>query len=37
MLDRFTVTVVLTVRTALQHAEPSLSDGLSAPLAFVSE
>jgi hypothetical protein len=34
MLDLFTLTVILTVQTALQRAAPSLSEGLPAPLMF---
>ena len=34
MLDLFTLTVILTVQTALQCAAPSLSEGLPAPLMF---
>lgn len=34
ILDLFTLTVVLTVQTALQRAAPSLSEGLPAPLVF---
>jgi hypothetical protein len=34
MRDLFTLTVILTVQTALQRAAPSLSEGLPAPLVF---
>jgi hypothetical protein len=37
MLDLFTLTVILTVQTALQRAASSLSEGLSAPLVIAWE
>jgi hypothetical protein len=34
MLDLFTLTVVLTVQTALQPATPTVTEGLLAPLVI---